>query len=110
MKKLIFFLFLALSIWACSSTTEKGSTHSSTSSSAKPISGSRIYTQLCTQCHGAKGDLELNGATNFKKSELSLEERIDVITNGRKTMLPYKGQLNAAKIKAVAKYTMELKK
>ena len=98
-------------MWACSSSPENNSNSRSTpSSKTKPISGARVYTQLCNQCHGAKGDLELNGATDFTKSTLTLEERIDVITNGRKTMLPYKDQLSTAKIKAVAEYTMTLKK
>lgn len=70
-------------------------------------SGSKIYGFYCTQCHGNTGSLQLNGATNFLTSKLSLEERIDVITNGRKTMLPYKGQLSPAQIKAVAEYTMK---
>jgi mono/diheme cytochrome c family protein len=51
-----------------------------------------------------------SGAANLAESKLSLDERIQVITNGRNTMAAFKSLLNEDKIKAVAKYTQELKK
>ena len=80
MKKLTLFSFIFLGIFACSSSNEKTGAKGT---NAKPLSGSKIYTLYCTQCHGSKGNLELNGATDFTKSTLTLEERIDVIANGR---------------------------
>jgi mono/diheme cytochrome c family protein len=50
-----------------------------------------------------------SGAFNLKTSALPVEERINVITNGRNAMTPFKDLLTADKIKAVAEYTMTLK-
>ncbi len=72
--------------------------------------GKTIYKRFCIACHGADGQLQLNGARNFRESELSLEERIAIITNGRNMMTPFKGLLNEAEIKAVAAYTIKLTK
>lgn len=85
-------------VWSCGSDTPESSKGLS--------SGSKIYALYCTQCHGSNGSLQLNGASNFLTSKLTLEERVDVIANGRKTMLPYKDQLTPAQIKAVATFTM----
>jgi mono/diheme cytochrome c family protein len=41
-------------------------------------------------------------------SELSIEERITVITNGRNGMAAYKGILSEEQIKLVAEYTLTL--
>jgi len=97
MKKVITLSVIIAVIWSCSS--ENGN--------KSLTSGSKIYALYCTQCHGNTGALQLNGASNFLTSKLTLEERIDVIRDGRKTMLPYKDQLSAAQIKAVAEYTMK---
>lgn len=99
MKKIVVPVFLVFLIFACGEQPNK---------QPKNLSASKIYTLYCQQCHGNKGNLLLNGASDFTKSTLTLEERIDVITNGRKTMLPYKNQLTASQIKAVAEYTMNL--
>lgn len=97
MRKLILLSIIVGLVYSCGSGD----------SSNRFSSGDKIYGFYCTQCHGNTGSLQLNGATNFRTSKLSLEERIDVITNGRKTMLPYKGQLSPAQIKAVANYTLK---
>ncbi len=98
MRKItILAVVIILIVWGCGSET---------SSNEGLSSGTKIYTLYCTQCHGNNGSLQLNGASNFLTSKLTLEERIDVITEGRKTMLPYKDQLTPAQIKAVATYTM----
>jgi mono/diheme cytochrome c family protein len=49
-----------------------------------------------------------SGAYNLQESELTLEERINVITNGRKAMTAFEALLDEKEIKAVAKYTMKL--
>ena len=43
-------------------------------------------------------------------STLSLEEKIEVITNGRNAMMAYKTSLSEDEIKAVAEYTMKFSK
>lgn len=72
--------------------------------------GSEIFRKNCVTCHGAAGNLGLNGAYDLTKSILSHEERVAVITNGRKLMTPFGAILSAAEIKSVAEYTETLKK
>jgi len=96
MRKIVIIAIIIGSIWGCESNNKSGLT-----------AGDKIYALYCTQCHGNNGSLQLVGATNFLTSTLTLEERIDVITNGRKTMLPYNNQLSPSQIKAVAEFTMK---
>ena len=71
--------------------------------------GPAIFRQYCVTCHGADGKLGLNGAKDLTASVLTLEERINVITNGRKVMTPFGEVLTPEEIKAVAEYTQKLK-
>ena len=73
-------------------------------------SGFSIYTTNCLVCHGSDGSLGLSGAFDLSKSALTLDERIEVITNGRRTMQSWKGRLSAEEIAKVAEYTIGLKK
>lgn len=114
MKKFIIALGLAAFIIACGgeSGTEgnTSSTTASTTKEAKPApDGKKIYKQYCVTCHGLYGDMGASGAFNLTTSELSVDERVNVITNGRNTMTPFKSLLSPEKIQAVAKYTLELK-
>ncbi len=72
--------------------------------------GSDIFRKNCVSCHGAEGNMGLNGAFDLSKSALSLDEKIAVITNGRKVMTPFKQLLSPDEIKSVAEYTETLKK
>ncbi len=72
--------------------------------------GRKAFKQFCVACHGADGKLGINGAKDFAQSDLNLEERIEVISNGRGMMTPFKGVLSPEKIKAVAEYTIHLGK
>ncbi len=74
------------------------------------ISGKTIYTQYCISCHGEAGDLGLSGAKNLKISTLSLNEKIDLITNGKNAMAAYSSILDSTQIKAVAEYTETLQR
>lgn len=51
----------------------------------------------------------LNGAANLAISTLTKEEAMQVITNGRKLMAPYKSILSAEEIDAVAGYVLTLR-
>ncbi|NBU35321.1 MAG: cytochrome c [Bacteroidetes bacterium] len=73
------------------------------------VDGKKIYKQYCVTCHGIYGDMGASGAANLAISKLKLNERIEVITNGRKAMASFKALLDKEKIKAVAQYTMTLK-
>lgn len=70
--------------------------------------GHKLYKTYCVTCHGVNGGMQLNGARDLRASELGLEERISVITNGRNLMAAYKGIMTADEIRAVATYTMSL--
>jgi mono/diheme cytochrome c family protein len=76
----------------------------------KNSEGQKIYKQYCVTCHGLYGDMGTNGAFDLTKSVLKLDERVNVITNGRNVMTSFKALLDKNKIKEVAKYTMTLKK
>ena len=68
-----------------------------------------VFRKNCITCHGADGKLGLNGAKDLSASAISVEERMEIITNGKKLMTPFKALLSAEEIKAVATYTMTLK-
>lgn len=70
--------------------------------------GMAIFRQYCTTCHGADGKLGLNGAKDLSASTLSLDERIQTITYGKKVMTPFNEVLSPEEIKAVAEYTQKL--
>lgn len=67
--------------------------------------GEEIYKNYCKSCHGKKGSLGFGGAAKLIKSKMPLEERIDVITNGKGKMAPYGALLSEDEIKAVAMFT-----
>lgn len=51
----------------------------------------------------------LNGAANLAISTLSKEESVEVITNGRKLMAPYKSILSEQEISQVADHVLTLR-
>lgn len=112
MKKVFVFLLISATILACG-----GGGNDSTSSDATPsgtkavaeVDGEKVYKQYCVTCHGLYGDMGASGAYNLTESELSVEERMAVIKNGRKTMTGFEALLSEEKIKAVAEYTLTLK-
>lgn len=72
--------------------------------------GMAVFRQKCVTCHGADGALGLNGAKNLGESMLTLDDRINIITNGKKLMTPFGTLLSPEEIKAVAEYTQTFKK
>ncbi len=113
MKKLLIFALLATLVYACSqSGGENGGDKSASepAAAAPAVDGEKIYKTYCVTCHGLYGDMGASGAFNLQTSVLPVEERINVITNGRKVMTPFKELLSEEKIKAVAEYTLTLKK
>jgi len=111
MKKLLFFAFVAAFIIACGS-KDAGSkkTNKAKTVAAKEVDGAKVYKTYCVICHGSKGNMGSNGAFNLTTSELSVDERIAVIKKGRGVMTPFEGVLKEDEIKAVAEYTLTLKK
>ncbi|MFQ5445790.1 MAG: c-type cytochrome [Saprospiraceae bacterium] len=103
MKKIIIFFLLAALVTACSSSDTQQP------ASAAKMDGKSIYKTYCIACHGLYGDMGGSGAFDLTKSTLPLQERIQVITEGRKLMTPFKGMLSEEKIKAVAEYIETLR-
>jgi mono/diheme cytochrome c family protein len=84
------------------------SDHETQEGQAIAIDGKTIFQKNCTICHGVDGKLELNGAKDLSLSQLTLNERIAQITNGKGLMTSFKGVLTEKKIKAVAEYSLKL--
>ena len=72
--------------------------------------GHKLYKNKCVICHGIKGDLEYNGAKNIQDSALSLEDRMELISNGKGLMTPFKGVLSEEQIRQVAEYSLKISK
>lgn len=71
--------------------------------------GQAIYNAACAACHGADGKLGVGGAKDLTASTLSHAEKVDMITNGKGLMTPFKGQLTEQEIDAVASYVDSMK-
>ncbi len=103
------FFFTALSavlILSCASSAE--------SDAALPapggrVNGAKIFSTYCTLCHGKDGKLGLSDAKDLSISQLSKDEMVAVVTNGRATMTPYKNVLSKAEIEAVVQHVRTLK-
>ncbi|MEN0004142.1 MAG: cytochrome c [Bacteroidota bacterium] len=108
MKKIIVIALIGGCIIACSEAEKKQSKSAAVAKKVAKVDGEKIYKTNCVTCHGTRGDMGASGAFNLVTSELTVEERIAVVTNGRNTMASFKSLLNEEKIKAVAEYTMKL--
>lgn len=104
MKKLLFLGLFFSMVYACGSGTE-----STREKRAETPLGLKIYKRYCVSCHGMYGNMGTSGAFDLTKSTLNMDEKISVITNGRKLMTAFKSILSEEEIKAVANYTEELK-
>lgn len=66
--------------------------------------GEQIYTTYCVICHGEDGKLGVNGAKDLSQSLMSMEEKKQLIANGKGMMAPHKNIITAEEIENVAKY------
>ena len=111
--KHFFLLFLLTAFFACSSNSDNSSADIAKTTTAKApppkIDGAKIYKTYCVTCHGLYGDMGNVGAFDLTVTELTMEEKIEVITKGRNTMTPYEGLLTPEQIVAVAEFTETLK-
>ena len=112
MNRIRFLLVLwsAVGVLACESASERTALSSDATQTVGQNAGMTVFRQNCVLCHGANGQLGLNGAKDLSKSEYSLEERIQIIAHGKNLMAPYRTILSAEEIAAVAAYTLTLKK
>lgn len=107
MKPFFVFIGIAFFIMACGGSDTPPTGGNSNSGKSMVSKGEKIFKTNCITCHGIDGRLKLNGAKELPLSTLTVDERITVITNGRKLMTPFKGILTEKQIKAVAEYTMK---
>jgi mono/diheme cytochrome c family protein len=101
-SRLILLSIISVFILACSGSGENVG--------QEAINAKALYEKKCSLCHGNDGQLNLAGASDLSKSALSLEDRINVITNGKNNMTPFKAVLSEDEIKAVAIYIENFRK
>ncbi len=113
MRTLLFSILLVLSV-SCGEGNKKPTANSNANSesSAKKldplVDGKKIFDTYCVACHGQDGKLQLNGAKDLSISELSRDEKIKQVTEGKGLMTPYNDILSPEEIEAVVDYTLEL--
>jgi mono/diheme cytochrome c family protein len=113
---IVFAFIIAVVLFACGGEkstdgTKRASIENGTpQTQVDPLAAGKKAFKMCIACHGADGKLGINGARDFAESDLKLEERIEVITNGRGMMMAFKGVLKPEQIKAAAEYTIHLGK
>lgn len=110
MKRLLIFFVCGLALAACTKGMDETATTSLSKEEEAVLPGKIIFTKNCKLCHGSDGTLGLSGAANLKISALTVDEKIQVITNGRRGMASWKSQLTQEEIRQVAEYTETLKK
>ncbi len=98
MRIIIFFAFFFL-FSACNSILQEN----------EKLTGVQIYKSRCLSCHGADGRMGVNGAKELPASTLSIDQRIEVVKNGRNIMPAFNSLLTESQIVAVVEYTMTLK-
>jgi cytochrome c553 len=69
-----------------------------------------IYTSQCARCHGEDGKAGVGGAKDLSVSTLSLQEKENIIINGKGIMPPFGNLLTESEVKAVAAYIESFKK
>jgi mono/diheme cytochrome c family protein len=73
------------------------------------INAKQTFKQSCAVCHGTDGKLGANGSKDLSLSTLTIDEKINMITKGKGVMIAFEAILKPEEIKAVAKYTEQLK-
>jgi mono/diheme cytochrome c family protein len=68
-----------------------------------------IYKYKCSICHGKNGVSVIKGAPDLVTTEFTMEERVDIIMNGKGTMPPQKDVLDMPTIRGLAVYIDSLK-
>lgn len=105
---------LLLGCWglfsACGSSSSAPSTTTDSASSKPEQAAVALFAAKCVSCHGTDGQAQIGGAANLAKSTLDKIAITDVISNGRKAMRPYKGELSPAQLEELANYVLTLKK
>lgn len=69
-----------------------------------------IYDQLCANCHGTDGKLGKFKASDLSKSTMSIDEKKQIIANGKGVMVGYSKELSDNEREALANYISSFKK
>ena len=118
-RSIAFGMIIGIVIMSCQGKKADTSNATSPAAESTPVAapavvdnaaGKKTFETYCILCHGADGKLGLNGSKDLTISERPIEERIAQVTNGKGTMTPFKDILTEEEIKAVAQYTLSLKK
>jgi cytochrome c6 len=107
-------ILLCILVFSCESASEKTNREVEKSKEKKQAGsfkpdGMAIFRKHCVTCHGTDGKLGLNGAKDLSQSVLSVDQRVEIITYGKKLMTPFGKILTPEEINAVANYTLTLK-
>jgi cytochrome c551 len=79
-----------------------------TTTTAPPPDGAAIYSANCAVCHGADGSGGVGPDLRGIGQMHTVDELIQVITNGRGAMPAWRDRLSAAQIRAVATYVSQI--
>jgi len=71
--------------------------------------GKKIFETYCILCHGDNGKLQLNGAKDITVSQLSFDQRIVLVKEGKNLMTPFAEILSDTEIEDVVSYAITLK-
>ncbi|MEZ5012670.1 MAG: cytochrome c [Chitinophagales bacterium] len=109
MKKIVVICLLISGMIYVSCTKSSGAKSTTKAAAVPELPGKSVFDTNCRICHGSKGDLGVSGAANLRITALTVDEKVQVITNGRKAMPSWKEQLSPEQIRQVAEYTETLK-
>ena len=70
---------------------------------------SRNYLMKCSVCHGADGAPVLSSAPDLRTSNMTLEERMAIISYGKGSMPPHVDMLDKSSIRDIAVYIEEFR-
>jgi len=104
----LFILSFSLLLFSCGGSETVVDIEGPTDVSA--VDASKLYNRHCVDCHGLKGDLGLMSAKDLVTSTMSMDDRVELITNGSANgkMQPFGtehyGALNDVEVEAVAIY------
>jgi len=103
-RKIIYIVPLLLAFTACGGGNDK------TPEPKGDAAGRKLYSSKCSSCHGSDGKQGVGGAKDLSVSTLTMDQRIQIITNGKGMMPGYASVMSGEEIQAVAEYTATLKK
>ena len=71
--------------------------------------GKALFSSQCEVCHGAEGNLQMSGAKDLTASEMSRDEVVQRIREGKLTMISYEDHFSTEEIDALADYVMSFR-